>query len=48
MAAKKSPQKDQQQERFASTAKELGVELDEDKLKQVLRKIAKPEKEPED
>ncbi|WP_165094671.1 hypothetical protein [Pikeienuella piscinae] len=36
-----------QSERFEETARELGVDLDEAKLKEALRKIApdKPEKE---
>lgn len=33
-----------QAERFAQTARDLGVDLDEDKLKEALRGIAKPEK----
>jgi len=35
-----------QKERFEQAARELGVELDEEKLKEALRKLA-PEKPPE-
>jgi len=41
MSDKKTPQK----ERFERTARELGVDLDEAKLVEALRKIAKPEPE---
>ncbi len=34
-----------QQRRFEQTARELGVDLDEAKLAETLRKIAKPEPE---
>lgn len=32
-----------QSDKFKETARELGVDLDEEKLKEALRKIAKPE-----
>jgi len=39
-----STKKDKSQsERFKQAARELGVELDEEKLKKALRKVAKPE-----
>jgi hypothetical protein len=41
----KQPQK-RQRERFEQATRELGVELDEEKLKETLRRIA-PEKAPE-
>ncbi|WP_340110599.1 hypothetical protein [Pikeienuella sp. HZG-20] len=42
-----SSQRESQAERFEEAARELGVDLDEEKLKEALRKIApdKPEKE---
>lgn len=39
----KNPSEIDQSERFEQAARELGVELDEEKLKEALRKIA-PEK----
>jgi len=40
------PKAESQSDKFKKTAKALGVDLDEDKLKDALRKIAKaPEKD---
>ena len=40
MMSGKSPS--EQSERFKQAARELGVDLDEDKLKEALRKLGKP------
>ena len=42
MMSGKSPS--EQSERFEQTARELGVELDEDKLKEALRRMKEPSK----
>lgn len=41
-SAKPKPSSQEQRERFEQTARELGVELDEDKLKEALRRMKEP------
>lgn len=48
MANRSNKQQKSQSDKFKETARELNVDLDEEKLKEALRKIAKPEKPKDD